>query len=247
MGKVLIKISSNGFYLITKVPSKNINFLTHTARTVFLQFFCLLQNAPSHPSIPRLMTYFLIMSFLKAHCWLVIRTVFFVSGLQSRWVGWVSYFWHRGTQAVTVWYCYLSVANWQQVITFWWFESVIEWIDLTVTSYVISETWRHTRRVEHQRFCDLELWTRDFQNLTSSWPGCRKYLYSISFGSNLVNGSLVAIKFTEFYGHCWLTLTFDPATLKRSSLSREPGNEWLYCAYMCLYCVSYYLTVVLQQ
>jgi len=37
-----------------------------------------------------------------------------------------------------------------------------------------------------KRFCDLDLWTRDLENLISSWPDCEKYLCKFWSKSHLV-------------------------------------------------------------
>jgi len=75
--------------------------------------------------------------------------------------------------------------------------------------------------------CDL--WTRDLRNRISLWLSV--FCWSLDWNRPTFNVSGV-IKFTiflwqYFYGHRCPTLTFDPMTLKVSSVSCGPGNELL--------------------
>jgi len=72
---------------------------------------------------------------------------------------------------------------------------------------------RSVRVSAGKRVCDLDLWTRDLENLTGSWSDCRKYLCTFWFKSLQWFSSSCSRDFCVYRRSTFdlwpLTLTFD--------------------------------------
>jgi len=121
-----------------------------------------------------------------------------------------------------------STGNCQRRRRFLWPHLVWSWPFDLISPKIAEPRMIHTNKYKNafleNIFCDLGLWVHDLQNLISL---CPEYVKSFVWG--FVEISLLVRELPHsqgFFGHHWLTLTFEPMALSISSVYSALANDY---------------------